>query len=48
LNGTNGGQILQAFPQGIAQQVLAFFQDFGDGDFEKSLQTTFIDGSHKA
>ena len=47
LNGSNEGHFLEALAHGVAQQILALLQNFGDGGFEESFQTAFFDGSHK-
>jgi len=47
LNGSNHGHVLHALAEGVAQQILAFFQNFGHGSFKESFQAAFFDGGHK-
>src|ERR1035438_9408059 len=46
LNGPNQRHILETLAQGVAQQVLTFLKNFGDGFFEESFQTALFDDCH--
>jgi len=40
--------VFETFLHGGAQNVLPFFEDFGDGIFEQRLEAAFFNGSHAA
>ena len=46
LNSANDGDILEAFPESVAQQILALCQNFGHGGFKESFEVAFFDGGH--
>jgi hypothetical protein len=45
VNRANQRHVLETFADGVAQQVAAFLEDFGQGVFEQSLQAAFFGGS---
>ena len=46
LNGAEHGRIFQTFLHGGAQQILPFFEDFGDGILEQYFEAALFSHSH--